>query len=1000
MGMAQDSSSNSTLTYANSRDARTAGSRRWYYLLVVFVLAALPRLWQLDYFLMVDENLWYQRSAHFLQGLVSGNLAQTVQSGHPGVTAMWSGAIGLLLHYAQSALPGETLVQFAARMTTTPATLATLQLLRLPLALLSALVVVLAFGLGRRLLGTGAALAGAALMAFEPLYLAHCRVLHHDSPAAGFSLLAVLGWLLYLKERRHRYLLLAGLGIGLAVLSKVSSVFLLGFAGLTLLPVAWRERRQWLSAVRAVAVPWLKLAGIVCLVMVLVWPALWAAPGTTLNTVLGFIAHEKGAHASGTFFMGQPVPDAGPLYYPVSLAFALTPLTLVGLALAVISLGLVWVRVRRFGVPAVKSDQRWATWLLVYVILFIVFMSLIGKKQERYVLPAVVVIDMLAGWGWTRIRYQISNGKYQMANVKSQIAVLKWPALSLSLVLVALLAVGQAVFAWRTAPYYSTFYNPLLGGAAQAQKVTLIGRGEGLERAVRYVQDQSGDQVPRVSSWYGTTVTILFGGEVDVSDVSHPQYLLRSDYIIFYINQLQRQLPRDSIIRYVTRDAPLYTARLAGIDYAYVYQGKAIAHPVDPFATQNRLVGRANLAGFEMLEAPATGARVPVRLYWVNDGMRPGDHFYVRLTDTLGQDWAWGPCNPDSTFGDAAVWQDDDIIESQCQLVVYPGTPPGEYLLRAGVIGEDGMVVGQIELSPAEGTVVVGHPPAFPEDEWVPVEHRVEEALNDSLALVGYDYTPAVRKPGESVPLTLYWRALEAIAEDYAIAVTLQGDGPGQHAEWINQPVNGRYPTPGWQMDELVRDPWTLHLPASLPTGEYNLIVTLLDVQGSQVGQLMLSSLTVEGRDHLFTLAQPPSVAQSARLGEDIRLLGYDLDGGVIGQTLVPGQDLAITITWQAEATPQQNYVVFVQLLDAANQVQAQHDDQPGDGALITATWAPGEYVGDTHRLSLPADLPSGEYRLIVGMYLPDSGERLAVFDEAGQSIGNDLTLSTPLHVP
>ena len=133
-------------------------------------------------------------------------------------------------------------------------------------------------------------------------------------------------------------------------------------------------------------------------------------------------------------------------------------------------------------------------------------------------------------------------------------------------------------------------------------------------------------------------------------------------------------------------------------------------------------------------------------------------------------------------------------------------------------------------------------------------------------------------------------------------------------------------------------------------------------------------------------------MAQSAGLGEDILLLGYDLDGGVIGQTLVPGQDLAVTITWQAEATPQQNYVVFVQLLDAANQVQAQHDDQPGDGALITATWAPGEYVGDTHRLSLPIDLPSGEYRLIVGMYLPDSGERLAVFDEAGQSVGDHLT--------
>jgi len=56
----------------------------------IFVLAAAPRVLQLDYFLMVDENLWFERSARFLQGLVTGNLAQTVQTGHPGVTTMWS----------------------------------------------------------------------------------------------------------------------------------------------------------------------------------------------------------------------------------------------------------------------------------------------------------------------------------------------------------------------------------------------------------------------------------------------------------------------------------------------------------------------------------------------------------------------------------------------------------------------------------------------------------------------------------------------------------------------------------------------------------------------------------------------------------------------------------------------------------------------------------------------------------------------------------------------
>ena len=63
-------------------------------------------------------------------------------------------------------------------------------------------------------------------------------------------------------------------------------------------------------------------------------------------------------------------------------------------------------------------------------------------------------------------------------------------------------------------------------------------------------------------------------------------------------------------------------------------------------------------------------------------------------------------------------------------------------------------------------------------------------------------------------------------------------------------------------------------------------------------------------------------------------------------------------------------------------------------------TWAPGEYVRDEHRLILPNDLPAGDYRLIVGMYLPDSGERLPVFDEASQHIGDHIILNTWLNVP
>jgi hypothetical protein len=73
------------------------------------------------------------------------------------------------------------------------------------------------------------------------------------------------------------------------------------------------------------------------------------------------------------------------------------------------------------------------------------------------------------------------------------------------------------------------------------------------------------------------------------------------------------------------------------------------------------------------------------------------------------------------------------------------------------------------------------------------------------------------------------------------------------------------------------------------------------------------------------------------------------------------------------------DYTVFVQLLNSDWQVVAQEDLQPQAGAAPTTTWLPGEVLADPHTLSLPEDLPSGEYRLITGMYDPVTGTRLPV---------------------
>jgi len=87
---------------------------------------------------------------------------------------------------------------------------------------------------------------------------------------------------------------------------------------------------------------------------------------------------------------------------------------------------------------------------------------------------------------------------------------------------------------------------------------------------------------------------------------------------------------------------------------------------------------------------------------------------------------------------------------------------------------------------------------------------------------------------------------------------------------------------------------------------------------------------------------------------------------------------LNLTLTWQAVAPVPDDYTVFVHILAPEDKI-AQRDSRPCDGECPTPGWQPGEIVVDRHRLHLPLDAPPGPYRLAVGLYLLDSGERAAV---------------------
>jgi hypothetical protein len=90
-----------------------------------------------------------------------------------------------------------------------------------------------------------------------------------------------------------------------------------------------------------------------------------------------------------------------------------------------------------------------------------------------------------------------------------------------------------------------------------------------------------------------------------------------------------------------------------------------------------------------------------------------------------------------------------------------------------------------------------------------------------------------------------------------------------------------------------------------------------------------------------------------------------------------PGSILPVALHWRATQPMPTDYHVFVHLISADGNIVAQSDGQPVLWTRPTSTWSPGERIEDRHALSLPTDLPSGDYILITGLYLPDNGERL-----------------------
>jgi len=122
--------------------------------------------------------------------------------------------------------------------------------------------------------------------------------------------------------------------------------------------------------------------------------------------------------------------------------------------------------------------------------------------------------------------------------------------------------------------------------------------------------------------------------------------------------------------------------------------------------------------------------------------------------------------------------------------------------------------------------------------------------------------------------------------------------------------------------------------------------------------------------------------------GDRLLLRGYDISTA----RLQAGERLELALHWQALAPMNVRYRAFVHV--EGDRIWGQHDDDPVC-RLRTDEWRPPQAGVGQFRVSLDPNTPPGRYPVLVGVYDPETGERLEARDEHGRSLGSAVELTT-----
>ena len=766
---------------------RTSIATEALVVIVLFGLALWLRATDLAHFVTADEHNWIYRSGVFLHAFLTGDYPGTSVWLTPGVTTTWLGSASLAvyyqLHQAEIQRPFlEWLISFSRNKVD----LDILVVMRWSMALFTALMVVVVYGLARKLWPLPLALLGTLFLLADPHLLSVSRIIGHDALATMLIMASLLSFLCAKQSLNSDrvspsppaplpegegsrtsdgvraaflWLILSGGLAGIGILSKSTTMILIPFVGLITLTDIWFNR----SRLKFWIIGLLIWAGAMWLAFIAGWPAAWVDPLLKTWEVINNAFLSSAGLEDADIQPFVTIPELGYSYYLINGLYKLSLPVTIGLILAGIG-GWQVVRQRTLSLERLLKNNLF--WLALFALLFGLFMSLGVKRSPRYSLPIFPALGFVAAWGWL----------YVLRRFQPRLVIAGLGAIAIILTLLY-------------APYYFTYYNPLLGGAYTAPHMVRIGWGEGLDEVGRWLDAQPETYVDRVGARYTATLHPIFQGQIASPDAEE------LDYVTFYIKQSQSGYPSTEILRYFEQQGPLHRVRLNGIDYAQTYKGPGMTPITDSDQPDGPLAYRPSA-----IYAPI-GQLYAIELLWPTGTVSTVDNQPITLTLQL----------PDSELTlDAPGFITEpasDVVISHHQFDLPADLPRAEYELRV-----DEQLIGLVKAR----RITVS-------DNFQPLDYTVH-----FLKLRGIDR----RIENNRLLIDLAWQAWPNAVNDYTVFIQLL-DENGQRISGVDVA-----PQPGFsQLDrkEIIITSYDLPIPEDTLPGSYKLLIGLYYFIGDEL---------------------------------------------------------------------------------------------------------------------------------------------------------------------